>query len=232
MSQGIRIAVLGDYNFTYNSHHATNLSIDHAERFLEEEISYAWIRIEEAAYFKMESFERYDGVWIAPGPYKNAFYLNAIVDNLVQLNIPTLITGEAYRHFVESLIARNNLNAKGEKLISDNLVEGNRFETIRIVPHSKEMARLYENHSDRELTAARYSLYPNLISRLCEELIDIEAYNELDEPEIISLKAHPFFIATAHCPQISSTREIPHPVIYTFMKASRLVDQLNGNPAF
>jgi len=35
MSEALKIAIIGDYNFTYNSHHATNLSLDHAAEFLE-----------------------------------------------------------------------------------------------------------------------------------------------------------------------------------------------------
>jgi CTP synthase (UTP-ammonia lyase) len=228
MSEALRIAVIGDYNFTYNSHHATNLSIDHASRFLEEEINYYWIKVDEAAFFKMENFEKYDGVWIAPGPYKNVFFLNSILDILVQLKIPTLVTGEGYRALIEVLINRNNLNFTKEKLISDNLVDGNHFESVQIVPHSKEMINLYENHSHIELTASRYSMYPRLISVLSEKIVDVEAYNHLEEPEIISLTKHPFFLATGNCPQISSTREIPHPIIYTFMKASKYINQLDG----
>ncbi len=228
MSQNLKIAVLGDYNFTYNSHQATNLAIDHAGRFLEEEINYYWIKIEEAAYFKMQNFERYDGVWLAPGPFKNVFFLNSIVDTLTQLNIPTLITGEGYRALIEILINKHQLNAGNEKLVSENLVEGNQFENVNIVPHSPAMIKLYENHSHLELTSSRYSMYPKLIMSLEEGIIDIEAYNQLDEPEIISLKSHPFFLAMANCPQISSTREIPHPIIYTFMKASKMINQLDG----
>ena len=43
MSNSIKIAIIGDYNFTYNSHQATNLSLDHASRFLDIEINYYWI---------------------------------------------------------------------------------------------------------------------------------------------------------------------------------------------
>jgi CTP synthase (UTP-ammonia lyase) len=55
---------------------------------------------------------------------------------------------------------------------------------------------------------------------LIAEIIDVEAYNQFEEPEIISLKNHDFFVACANCPQISSTRELPHPLIYTFIKAA------------
>lgn len=228
MSESLKIAVLGDYNFTYNSHQATNLAIDHACRFLDEEIDYYWIKIDEAAYFKMQSFEKYDGVWLAPGPFRNVFFINSIIDVLTQLNIPTLVTGEGYRSLVEILINKYSINQTGEKLVSENLVEGNHFESVQIVPHSKEMIKLYENHSHLELTSSRYSLYPKLISALQDGIVDIEAYNQMEEPEIISLANHPFFLAMANCPQISSTREIPHPIIYTFIRASKQINQLDG----
>jgi CTP synthase (UTP-ammonia lyase) len=98
-------------------------------------------------------------------------------------------------------------------------VDGQQFERLTIVPHSKEFLQIYENHNNIELTSSRYSLYPQLITQLENKLIDVEAYNQFEEPEVISLKDHVFFLACSCCPQISSTREIAHPLIYTFMKA-------------
>jgi len=117
------------------------------------------------------------------------------------------------------LINAYQLNPHSEKLISDNLVEGSHFDQIEVVPHSGAFIQLYENHSPIELTSSRYSLYPQLIEALTEFLIDIEAYNQFEEPEIISLKKHSFFVACGFGPQISSTRELPHPMDYTFLKA-------------
>lgn len=45
----LKIAIIGDYNFTFNAHHATNLSLDHASIFLDVEINYYWIKISDAA---------------------------------------------------------------------------------------------------------------------------------------------------------------------------------------
>jgi len=220
MSQTLKIAIIGDYNFSYNSHQATNLALDHSSRFLEIDINYYWIKITEAAQFKPQNFEQFDGVWIAPGPFKNVFFLNGIIRAISMLQIPVLLTGESMKSFIEVLINSNQLNSNGEKLISENLVDGNQFESVQIVPHSKEFIQLYENHNTLELTSSRYSLYPQLIGTLTNEFIDIEAYNQFEEPEVVSLKKHPFFLATGYCPQVSSTREIPHPLIYTFIKAS------------
>jgi len=74
MSEALKIAIIGDYNFTYNSHHATNLSLDHAAEFLDLEINYYWIKINEALQFKKPTLEQYDGIWVAPGPYLNPFF--------------------------------------------------------------------------------------------------------------------------------------------------------------
>ena len=217
--QSLKIGIIGDYNFTFNSHHATNLAIDHAADFLDIEISYYWIKLSEVLDFRAQQFNQYDGFWIAPGPIRNEFFLHGILREILSRPIPTFITGEGYRTFVDALINTYQLNKGSEKLISDNLVEGQQFEQIMISPHSKEFQLLYENHSMVELTSSRYSLYPKLIHSLQDDIIDIEAYNQFEDPEIISLKNHSFFVACSFCPQISSTREIPHPMIYTFMKA-------------
>ena len=85
---------------------------------------------------------------------------------------------------------------------------------------SQAFIKLYENYSNTELTSSRYSLYPQLINALQNDIIDVEAYNHFEDPEIISLKNMLFFVGCGFCPQISSTREIPHPMIYTFIKAA------------
>lgn len=227
MSVVLKIAVIGDYNFTLNSHHATNLSLDHSASFLEIEVNYYWIRVSEAVQHKPVYFEQFDGVWVAPGSFQNLFFLNGIFKAITSRKIPVLITGEAFKFFIDYLILTNNLNAGGEKLISENLVSGNQFERVSIHPQSKIFDKLYENFSNTELTSSRYSLYPQLIHQLNGSIIDIEANNQFEDPEIISLAGHPFFVVCAFCPQISSTRDIPHPIIYTFLKMARERNQSN-----
>ena len=216
----LKIAIIGDYNFTFNAHHATNLSLDHASIFLDVEINYDWIKISDAAQQKPAYFSQYDAFWIAPGPYQNSFFLNGIFKRLIEINKPVLATGESFKIFMEFLIAANNLNAVGDKLISENLSSGPYFEQIEITPNTRIFAKLYENFTTTELTATRYSLYPKLLDDLAGEWIDIEAKNQFDDPEIFSVKELTFFVVCAFYPQVSSTRDIPHPIIYTFLKSA------------
>ena len=218
MNRALKIAIVGDYNFTFNSHHATNLSIDHSAEFLEYDVNYYWLKVNEAIKYKPIYFEQFDGIWIAPGPYENVFFLNGVFRLFIDNKIPVLITGDSYRLFLEYLINLHQLNPYAEKLISENLVEGNHFERITIYPKSSQFKLLYENFTNVELTSSRFSLYPKLIEKLSGEIVDIEALNQFEDPEVISLANHPFFVACSFCPQISSTRDIPHPIIYTFLK--------------
>ncbi|MFM7661305.1 MAG: hypothetical protein ACKO6A_01405 [Bacteroidota bacterium] len=219
MSESLKIAIIGDYNFTYNSHQATNLSLDHAADFLDVQLNYYWLRPNEVIKHKPVYLEGFDGFIFSPGPYQNIFYLNGIIRTVISLKLPTLITGEAFKGFIEVLVQLHNLHNSNEKLISENLVSGNRFEKITIIPETKDCIQLYDNISNIELSSSRYSLYPQLISSLKNEIIKIEAWNQFDEPEILSLQSHSFFVACGFCPQISSTREIPHPLIYTLLKS-------------
>jgi CTP synthase (UTP-ammonia lyase) len=41
-----------------------------------------------------------------------------------------------------------------------------------------------------------------------------------DEPRIIELPSHPFFVGTLFVPQTSSTPENPHPILMAFMTAA------------
>ena len=218
MSEALKIAIIGDYNFTFNAHHATNLSLDHSSEFLEVELNYYWIKISEALKHEEGYFNQYDGIWVAPGPIENPFYLNGIFKKISNKNIPVLITGEGFKIFLEHLITQNQLLSQQEKLISENLISGSSFERITIEPRSKTFHQLYENFNNVELSSSRYSLYPQLVEQLELGLVDIEAVNQFEDPEIISLRKSDFFVSCAFCPQISSTRDIPHPIIYTFLK--------------
>ncbi|MBL1280847.1 MAG: hypothetical protein COA33_011270 [Fluviicola sp.] len=222
MSKSLKIAIVGDFNFTYNSHHATNLAIDHSAQFLDLDINYYWVKLKEIVKFRPQQFHQYDGFLIAPGPIQNPFFLHGVIKEIIEKKVPTLITGDGYKTLIDVLVSTHRLSSKNEKLISDNLVEGQTFEKVMIRPHSPQFVQLYENYSTIELTSTRYSLYPQLITDLQEDIADIEAYNQFEDPEIISLRNHDFFVGCGFCPQISSTREIPHPLIYTFVKACLL----------
>ena len=217
MSEAIKIIIVGDFNFTYNAHHATNLAIEHSSKLLDVDVNYYWMRTHEAARLKSAKFSNYQGVIIAPGPYENAFFLNGIIKAILSSQVALLVTGESFKTFLEVIIKMYNLNPNQEKVISDNLAAENNFEKVEVIPESKSMNSLYNEIKRIELTNARFSIYPQILGVLKQEVLDVEASNQFEEPEIISLKSRPFCVASMSLPQICSTREMPHPLISGFL---------------
>ena len=223
MAEPLKIAIVGDFNFSYNSHHATNLAIDHSKLLLELDVNYYWIRVSEALEYKAQQFLNYDAVWIAPGPFENSFFLSGVLNNVLETGLPILVTGEGFKTFVELMIIKYNLNPNHEKLISDNLTLSGQFEKVEVIPVSDQFKKMYNALTRLELSASRFSMYPQLLGFLKKDVIDVEAVNQFDDPEIISLKRHPFCVASMSKPQICSTREMPHPLVSSFINYAHQV---------
>lgn len=216
MAKALKIAIIGDFNFTFNAHHATNLAVEHSASLLGIKVDNYWSRIYEAARMKPNKLLGYDGIWLAPGPYNDSVFLHEVIKIILDSQIPFLITGEGFKPFLEIIIDRYNLNPQKEKVISQNLSSPSQFEKVEVLPKSKSLQTLYHNMNRVELTNSRYSIYPHIMNALKDDIIDIEATNQFDEPEVISLKSAPFCVASMSLPQICSTRELPHPLISAF----------------
>jgi CTP synthase (UTP-ammonia lyase) len=215
----IKIAIIGDFNFAYNAHHATNLSLDHSSNFFEEEINYYWIRPAELLALKKNEIMDYDGVWLAPGPYLNEFYFAGAVKQVLASGLPALVTGEGFFHVVDYYVKQYNLNPRNEKVISDNLISGNQFDAVHITPVGGLGKKIYGTHNPLELTSTKFSVYPNLISVLEGDFILVEAKDQFDEVQLFRLTERLDFLVSMYLPQISSTRDLPHPIINAFVRA-------------
>jgi CTP synthase (UTP-ammonia lyase) len=224
MEKTIRVVVIGDYNFAYHSHNATNKSIQHVEKVLDQTINFYWLNEQEFCELKPESLASYDGVFIAPGPFMKPFYFTSILKTLLDADVPVLGTGEIFRLLIQQHFESKGFDLTSEKIISDNLLSGNNFSQINLDKFSSECEKLYIHRGGVEYTSSRYSILPQYSDILAEDF-EIGARNQYFDPEIIKLKSHPFFLCTMFCPQINSTEDIPHPIITYFIKnAIRISD--------
>lgn len=217
MTEAIKIVIVGDFNFTFNAHHATNLAIEHSANLLGIDVNYYWMRTHEAATLKPAKFSQFNGVIIAPGPYENAFFLNGIIKSVLASQTALLVTGESFKTFIEVIVKMYHLNPNYEKVISNNLSAQDKFEKVEVQPESNSLNSLYNNQKRVELTNARFSIYPQILEVLKTEVMDVEAVNQFEDPEIVSLKSRPFCVASMSLPQICSTKEAPHPLISGFL---------------
>ncbi len=222
MEAVLRIAIIGDYNFAYHSHNATNQALQHAEKVLDQSINYYWLNERECCEQLTEFYKSYDGIIIAPGPYQQPFYFNSIIKTLIEQDVPVLGTGECFRILIQTYFSNRGFDLNAEKIISDNLVDGNQFTGITLDRFSAEFSKLYLNRGVAEYSSSRYSILPQY-SELLTEDFEIGARNQYFDPEILKLKTHNFFLFTMFCPQIISNADIPHPIFTYFVKSVRRI---------
>ena len=72
MHAAVRVAVVGDFNPEYHTHHAINASLQHAAGALDLAIDSKWIATTCAEKDAAKIFQDYDGLFIAAGsPYRS-----------------------------------------------------------------------------------------------------------------------------------------------------------------
>jgi CTP synthase (UTP-ammonia lyase) len=218
----LRIAIIGDYNFAYHSHNATNQALQHAEKVLDQPINYYWLNERECTENPTSFYESYDGIIIAPGPYQQPFYFNSIIKNLLDKEIPVLGTGECFKILIETYFSGLGFDLNSEKIISENLVNGNQFTGITLDRFSSEFSKIYLNRGVAEYSSSRYSILPQYSEWLTKRF-EIGARNQYFDPEILKLKDHNFFLFTMFCPQIVSSIDVPHPIFTYFVKSVRRI---------
>jgi len=68
VSDAVRIAILGDFNAEFRSHHATNHALQHAAKKLGMEVKSEWIPTPSLTKPEAEkTLESFDGIWASPG---------------------------------------------------------------------------------------------------------------------------------------------------------------------
>lgn len=222
MDEALRIGIIGDYNFAYNSHNATNQALQHAESVLDQPLNYYWLNEKECCEQNEDFYRNYDGIIIAPGPYRQPFYFTSIIKELQDNNIPVLGTGDCFKILIETVFSAKGFDINTEKIISDNLVDGNQFTGINIENLSAEFEKIYLNKGKMEYSSSRFSVLPQFTDMLNEEF-EIGARNQYFDPEILKSKKLDFFLFTMFCPQVSSTSDMPHPIFTYFIKNVRRI---------
>ena len=217
MDEALRIAIIGDYNFAYHSHNATNQALQHAENVLDQRINYYWLNEKECCEDNLDFHGDYDGIIIAPGPYRQPFYFQSIISKLLQKKIPVLGTGDCFKLLIETFFQQKGYDITRERIVSENLIEGNYFTGVSLEKFTPGFQKLYTIKGTSEYSSSRFSVLPQY-SELLNEGFEIGARNQYFDPEILKSKTHPFFMFTMFCPQITSTIDNPHPIFTYFIK--------------
>lgn len=221
------IALLGEYTPTFPPHASTNAAIEHSRKVLGAEISADWVS---TADIEPKLFERYSGIWVAPGsPYKSMEKTLWAIRHARENNIPCFGTCGGFQHIVIEY-ARNVLGFKdaqhaeydpyASKLFISELAcsLAGREMQISFTPES-QVAAIYGALSATEHYYCNFGVNPDCIRELKRGPLSISGSDIEGEVRVIEYPGHPFFIGTLFVPQTRSTPKTPHPLVTAFLGA-------------
>jgi len=221
------IALLGEYTPTFPPHLATNAAIVHAKTALGLEINADWVS---TADIDQTLFERYSGIWVAPGsPYKNLDKTLAAICYARENGIPCLGTCGGFQHMILEY-ARNVLefkdaqHAEYDPYASDLFISklscslAGRQLPLTFEPGSG-IADIYGALTATEQYYCSFGINPDYINALKQGPLRIAGADAEGEIRVIEWPGHPFFIGTLFVPQARSTPEQPHPLVVAFLRA-------------
>jgi CTP synthase (UTP-ammonia lyase) len=229
------IAILGEYQPTFETHLATNLAIADSSSQLTIEVERNWISTEE---IDPSLFDIYSGIWIASGsPYKNINKMLWAIAYARENNVPCLGTCGGFQHMILEY-ARNVIGFKdaqsqendpyGSQLFISRLACSLAGREMKLTfTEGSQIASIYDSVTDVEQYYCNFGVNPKYIPYLKSRSLKVTGADNEGEVRVIELPNHPFFLGTLFVPQARSTPETPHPIVTAFLKA--VIERANKN---
>jgi CTP synthase (UTP-ammonia lyase) len=224
-----RIAILGDFNPAYATHHALNDSVRQVKKLFKEEVQFDWISTD--VFNAATAFNHlYSGLWIAPGsPYKDMRNVLDSIQYARKNNVPALGNCGGFQHMIIEF-ARNvcgiiladheETNPGSPDLLISKL-------SCSLVQQQEELiiadkdSLLYKIVQRDRLTGkyfCSYGLNNSYVDVLESNGLTITARSVDGAVRAFEIKDHIFFVGTLFQPALSSAEEKPDPIISAFVQ--------------
>jgi CTP synthase (UTP-ammonia lyase) len=228
----VSIGVVGDYNPANVTHVSTTTGVSDAAAAVGIATGVTWIPTEEIRPGDdLRALLGYDGLFISPGsPYKNIDGALAAIEHARLRSIPLLGTCGGFQHIALEY-ARNVAGFTDAKHAEYDPYASSLFitplscslvgQTMSVQIRANTLAaRAYGRATATERYYCNFGLNPDHVKTIVEAGLTVSGTDSDDEPRIIELPAHPFFVGTLFVPQTSSTPEAPHPMLMAFVTAA------------
>lgn len=225
----IRIALLGELDPGRRSHAATGDALAHSSQAIGVSVVPEWISTVDAG---PELFERFHGLWVAPGsPYRDLGRTLSVIEHARENALPCLGTCGGFQHMILEY-ARNVLgfvdaqhaeyDPYASRLFISKLacsLAGREME-LSFAPGS-QVAGIYRAATATEEYYCNFGVAPEHVDLLGSGPLRISGSDAEGEVRVIELPSHPFFIGTLFVPQMRSRIGQPHPLVTAFLAAAR-----------
>ncbi len=232
MSDLLRVGVIGDLDPNRPSHKATNEALRHCAAHLDVRLEVQWLATESLVGAVEQQMAGYDAFWCAPGsPYRSfGGALNAI--RFARVNhYPFIGTCGGFQHAVmeyalhvldmpEVHHAEYDPGASTFFItaLSCSLVG----ETRRIyLQEGSQVRAIYARAEVDERYNCNFGLNTDFQATFDASGFRVAGVDANGDVRIFELASHSFYVATLFQPQLSSTAEIPHPLILAYLRAAQ-----------
>jgi len=221
----MRIGLIGDFIEGYEPHRVTNDFFAHAAAHSNLQITPTWLPTGEVT---AETLQPFDALWITPGsPYRSLDGALFAIRYARERCIPLGGACAGFQHVVleyalNVLAIPNAAHAEydpppGSALILHRMlcVVAGKELPITLAPDSKA-AQAYNRTNIVERYYCNFGINPEYRSRF--GALQVTGWDAADEPRVVELPTHPYYVATLFVPQ--STPASPHPLATSFLTAA------------
>ena len=231
MSDEPWIAVVGDFDPSFEPHRATDGALRHAAQRFGIKAEARWRSTPTLEHEAGKTLSGAAGYWIAPGsPYKSMDGALKAIKIARENGVPLLGTCAGFQHVVIEF-ARNVLGFSDAQHAEYDANASNLFVTPLSCPlagqtmsieikRGSRTAGFYGALTAQERYYCNFGLNPAHQQLIDDKGLKVVALDTDNEARIVEIPEHPFFVATLFVPQARSTPEDPHPLIGAFLEAA------------
>ncbi len=227
----IEVALIGDYNPSVTAHIAIPKALEINSKKNNCKTKYKWIDTIRIKNNIKTLLSKVSGVWCVPAsPYKNTEGALDAIRFVRENKIPFLGTCGGYQHAILEF-ARNVLGYKNADNTEVNpkaempLIAAMKCSLIEetgdiIINKNSKLFKFYKTEKIKEKYHCSYGFNPKYISLFENSDLKIVGFDLENDPRIIELRSHLFFIGTAFQPERSALNNDTHPIVDGFIKAA------------
>lgn len=224
-----KIAILGDFNPVYKTHHALNDSTRQIKKYFESEIQFDWIATDifdyQAAFNNM-----YCGLWIAPGtPYKDDENVIRTIKYARENSIVTFGNCGGFQYmvieFARNVCGIDNANheeshPESEYLVisklSCSLIE--QQENLELIDKDSIIYHTIKKEKFIGRYFCNYGINQKFLEALTSNGLNFTTKSEDGQMRSFEIKSHLFYVATLFQPALTSSENEPNPIILKFVR--------------
>jgi CTP synthase (UTP-ammonia lyase) len=227
----VRVGLIGDYSSDVRAHGVIAGALAASARTLDCQVAHEWLATSQIRS-PSPYLIRFDALWCVPGgPYASLDGALAGIRFAREHDTPFLGTCAGFQHAILEYArdVRGLRDAEHAEYAPDSphavitrlacSLVGHQG-PVRLLAGSRAAA-LYGTLESTEQYHCNYGLDAAHRDLLADGPMIAAGWDEHDEPRVIELTDHPFFLATLFQPELSATSDKPHPLITGFVAAAK-----------